>query len=174
VHSLADSAIPLSGSAPEYPRLAHKAGNVEVNKPETGKPVKSADQLTLQLKKLIRLLSKLLNLKVELQMNQLKYPYHDSSILSKLIAFNTIDTRFRNIMSIILRRAKVITKPLKVYTSLKDPELSPLSPCAPADALCALMRTESKRALPLSAVRPHSSATMRLAHSADKLEAGSG
>lgn len=69
----------------------------------------------MELQKLISLLSKLLNLKVELELNNIKYPYHDSTILSKLIAFNTNKKRFNSIMNLIFKKASIITKTLRTY-----------------------------------------------------------
>jgi Mitochondrial ribosomal protein (VAR1) len=83
-------------------------------------PVRSATKLTLELKKLIKLLSKLLNLKVELQLNKLNYPYHDSTILSKLIAFNTNKRRFTSIMKLIIKKSSIITNTLKTYKDNED------------------------------------------------------
>lgn len=83
-------------------------------------PVKSATKLTLELEKLIKLLSNLLNLKVELQLNKLTYPYHDSTILAKLIAFNTNKKRFTSIMKIILKKASIITNTLRTYKEKED------------------------------------------------------
>jgi ribosomal protein S3 len=77
--------------------------------------VRSATKLNLELKKLIKILSNLLNLKVELQLNNLKYPYHDSTILAKLIAFNANNKRFTSLMSIIYKKASIITKNLRTY-----------------------------------------------------------
>lgn len=71
----------------------------------------------LELKKLIRVLAKFLNLKVELQLNQLVYPYHDSTILSKLIALSSNKRRFRTIMSIIIQKALIITDPKKTFSN---------------------------------------------------------
>lgn len=83
-------------------------------------PVDSAENLTLELKKLIRLLSKMLNLKVELQLNKLNYPYHDSSILAKLIALNTNKRRFTSIMKLIIDKASLITSTLRTYKDNED------------------------------------------------------
>lgn len=67
-----------------------------------------------ELKLLINLLSKLLNLKVELKMNQLKYPYMDSHILAKFIALNTNKTAFHKLFTMITQ--KMIT----TKTSISD------------------------------------------------------
>jgi hypothetical protein len=80
-------------------------------------PSKSAMGFNLELKKLIRVLAKFLNLKVELQLNQLVYPYHDSTILSKLIALSSNKRRFRTIMSIIIQKALIITDPKKTFSN---------------------------------------------------------
>lgn len=61
------------------------------------KPAKKASNLNTELNQLIKLISRLLNLKIELKLNQLKYPYMDSYILAKFIALNTNKTRFRTI-----------------------------------------------------------------------------
>jgi ribosomal protein S3 len=58
-----------------------------------------------ELTQLIKVLSKLLNLKIELQLNQLKYPYMDSQILAKYIALNTNNNRFRRLFYKITRKA---------------------------------------------------------------------
>lgn len=76
-------------------------------------PSKSAKKLILELKTLVLKLSNLFNLKVELQLNRLKYPYQDSQILSKLIALGSNLNRFRTIMNLIIRESLVITKALK-------------------------------------------------------------
>lgn len=75
-------------------------------------PASSTRGLTTELTKLIKVLSNLLNLKVELQLNQLKYPYQDSSILAKLISLNTNKKRFGTIIRIIMKKALVITNEL--------------------------------------------------------------
>jgi Mitochondrial ribosomal protein (VAR1) len=80
-------------------------------------PSKSAKGFNLELKKLIRVLAKFLNLKVEVQLNQLVYPYHDSTILSKLIALSSNKRRFRTIMSIIIQKALIITDPKKTFSN---------------------------------------------------------
>ena len=69
------------------------------------RPAKTALELNSELTKLIQVLSKLLNLKVELVLNQLKYPYMDSQILAKFIALNTNQTRFRDIFYRIANKA---------------------------------------------------------------------
>lgn len=63
----------------------------------------------MELVKLIDMLSKLLKLKVELQLNRLKYPYHDSSILAKLISFNSNQKRFTPLIKLIFKKASIIT-----------------------------------------------------------------
>jgi len=73
-------------------------------------PALTAIKLNIEITKLIKLLSNLLNLKIELQLNQLKYPYHDSNILAKFIALNTNKKRFRKIFNTIIKKALVITK----------------------------------------------------------------
>jgi len=67
----------------------------------------------MELVKLIDMLSKLLKLKVELQLNRLKYPYHDSSILAKLISFNSNQKRFTPLIKLIFKKASIITNSLK-------------------------------------------------------------
>lgn len=91
-------------------------------------PAQTAIELKLELTKLIKVISNLLSLstssynqnnntlnensgiKVELQLNQLKFPYHDSTILSKFIALSTNKKRFRRIFNTIIKKASVITK----------------------------------------------------------------
>jgi hypothetical protein len=50
----------------------------------------------------------------------LKYPYHDSTILSKFIALNTNKKRFNTIMSILYKKAFIITKNLRTENNNKD------------------------------------------------------
>lgn len=76
-------------------------------------PVRSAKGLNMELVKLIDMLSKLLKLKVELQLNRLKYPYHDSSILAKLISFNSNQKKFTPLIKLIFKKASIITNSLK-------------------------------------------------------------
>lgn len=88
-------------------------------------PARSAIQLKLELSDLIKVISKIFNgIKVEIQLNQLKYPYHDSTILSKLIALNTNKKRFRRIFNTIIDKASVITKDIilnhKAHKAHKD------------------------------------------------------
>jgi hypothetical protein len=80
-------------------------------------PANSANKMTVELKKLLELLSKLLNLEVSLELNKLKYPYHDSTILSKLIALNTNKTKFHIIMLKLFKKASIITSALKTMPS---------------------------------------------------------
>jgi hypothetical protein len=61
------------------------------------KPARKASSLNTELNQLVKVISRLLNLKIELKLNQLKYPYMDSYILAKFIALNTNKTRFRTI-----------------------------------------------------------------------------
>ncbi len=83
-------------------------------------PAKSAKNLKLELQKLILIISNLLKFKVELQLNNLKYPYHDSTILSKFIALNTNKKRFLAIMRIIIKKASIITNTLRPRKNNKD------------------------------------------------------
>jgi hypothetical protein len=76
-------------------------------------PSKSARILKQELKTLINTLSKFFNLKVELQLNRLKYPYQDSQILSKLLALGSNLNRFRSLMGLIIKKSLIITKDLK-------------------------------------------------------------
>lgn len=78
-------------------------------------PANSAKDLTIELEKLIKILSKLLKLNVELQLNRLKYPYHDSSILAKLISFNSNYRKFTPLIKLIFKKASIITNALKTY-----------------------------------------------------------
>jgi len=73
-------------------------------------PANSAKKLKFEFTKLMKTLSDLLNLKVELQLNQLKYPFHDSNILAKFFVLNTNKKRFRKIFNTIIKKALVITK----------------------------------------------------------------
>jgi hypothetical protein len=66
------------------------------------------------------LLSNLLNLKVELQLNKLSYPYHDSAILAKLIALSSNKRRFTSIMKLILDKASLVTNTFKCYKDNED------------------------------------------------------
>lgn len=52
---------------------------------------------------------------VELQLNRLKYPYHDSYILAKLISFNSNNRRFAPLIKKIFKKASIITNSLKSY-----------------------------------------------------------
>jgi len=81
-------------------------------------PANTANKLSLELNQFIEHLSSILTLNVELELNQLKYPFHDSHILSKLIALNTNKRRFRSIINLIIRKALVISNDLK--TDQKD------------------------------------------------------
>jgi hypothetical protein len=83
-------------------------------------PSRSATKLRIELKKLLELLSKLLNLNVDLELNKLRYPYHDSTILSKLIALNTNKRKFPWIMRKIIKKASIITNALKIDNQNKD------------------------------------------------------
>jgi hypothetical protein len=73
-------------------------------------PSRSGTGLHSELTGLIDILSKLTNKKVELQLNQLNYPFHDSTILSKLISLNTNKKKFSRIIRILMSKATIITK----------------------------------------------------------------
>lgn len=96
------------------------------------KPANSALDLKFELNKLVVLLSNLMKINhlnylsfnniakninnlykgptVELQLNYLVYPYHDSNILAKFIALNSNKKKFRRIFNTIIKNVPIITK----------------------------------------------------------------
>jgi hypothetical protein len=71
-------------------------------------PSVSAKGIEDELLSLIDILSNLLKMRVELQLNQLKYPFHDSTILARLISLHTNSTKYVRLMKVIMKKATII------------------------------------------------------------------
>lgn len=81
---------------------------------------------TNRLRDLTILLSKQLQMNVELELVRLKHPYHDSNILAQLIAINGNALTYRRIKLTVLKRSTILTK--ESNNNYNKPVLSMASP----------------------------------------------